>query len=57
VLAPGGRAILSGLLREQANAARAVYAAHGLRLERRIDLDGWVTLVMARAVAPPQPGP
>jgi ribosomal protein L11 methyltransferase len=57
VLAPGGRAILSGLLPQQANAARAVYGAQGLRLERRIDLDGWATLVMGRAVAPPQPGP
>jgi ribosomal protein L11 methyltransferase len=53
VLAPGGRVILSGLLRHQANAAIAAYAAHGLTLERRIDLDGWTTLVMARAVAPP----
>jgi ribosomal protein L11 methyltransferase len=57
VLAPGGRAILSGLLPQQANAARAVYGAQGLRLERRVDLDGWATLVMGRAVAPPQPDP
>jgi ribosomal protein L11 methyltransferase len=57
VLAPGGRAILSGLLRQQASAALAVYAAQGLRLERRVDLDGWATLVIARAVARPQPGP
>jgi ribosomal protein L11 methyltransferase len=48
VLAPGARVILSGLLPRQANAAIAAYRAHGLALERRIHLDGWVTLVMAR---------
>jgi ribosomal protein L11 methyltransferase len=44
--APGGRIVLSGLLRSQANAAIAAYRA--LALERRIDIDGWTTLVMAR---------
>lgn len=48
VLAPGARVILSGLLPRQANAAIAAYRAHGLALERRIHLDGWVTLVMIR---------
>jgi ribosomal protein L11 methyltransferase len=46
--APGARVILSGLLAAQANAAIAAY--HGLALERRIDLDGWTTLVFARPV-------
>jgi ribosomal protein L11 methyltransferase len=44
--APGGRIVLSGLLAAQANAARSAYGA--LRLERRITLDGWATLVLRR---------
>ena len=46
LLAPGAHVILSGLLPSQANAALAAYRAHGLVLARRIDLDGWTTLVM-----------
>ena len=49
IIAPGGCVVLSGLLASQANAARAAY--HGLRLERRITLDGWTTLVLRRASA------
>jgi len=48
LLAPNADVILSGLLPSQANAARAAYAAQGLRLERRLSLDGWVTLVLRR---------
>ncbi|MFL4985772.1 MAG: 50S ribosomal protein L11 methyltransferase [Xanthobacteraceae bacterium] len=48
VLRPGARVILSGLLTSQANAALAAYGRHGLALERRIELDGWATLVMVR---------
>jgi ribosomal protein L11 methyltransferase len=48
--APGGRVVLSGLLASQANAAIAVY--RGLALERRIDLDGWTTLVLVRHTRP-----
>jgi ribosomal protein L11 methyltransferase len=44
--APGARVVLSGLLASQANAAIAAY--RGLALERRIDLDGWSTLVLVR---------
>jgi ribosomal protein L11 methylase PrmA len=47
-LAPGARVVLSGLLAAHANAALAAYRAQGLALERRIKLDGWVTLVMRR---------
>ena len=47
LLAPGGRIVLSGLLAAQANAACATYSA--LRLERRITLDGWTTLVLKRS--------
>jgi len=46
LMAPGGRVVLSGLLASQANAAIAAY--RGLALERRIDLDGWTTLVLVR---------
>jgi ribosomal protein L11 methyltransferase len=49
--APGARVVLSGLLRSQANAAIAAY--HGLALERRIDLDGWTTLVLVRRTRRP----
>jgi ribosomal protein L11 methyltransferase len=46
LLAPGGRVVVSGLLPAQANAAMAAYRP--LVLERRIDLDGWTTLVLSR---------
>lgn len=43
-LAPGGVAVLSGLLEDQ---AKAVLAAHApLRLAHRIPLGGWATLVL-----------
>jgi ribosomal protein L11 methyltransferase len=48
--APDGRIVLSGLLASQANAAMAAY--RGLALERRIDLDGWTTLVLVRHKRP-----
>ena len=51
LLAPGAHVVLSGLLPEQANAALAAYRLCGLTLERRILLDGWVTLVLARRIA------
>ncbi len=47
LVAPGGSLVLSGLLTPQANAALAAY--HAFRLERRIVLDGWTTLVLRRA--------
>ncbi len=46
LVAPGGRLILSGLLKAQANAAIAAY--HSLVLEHRIDIDGWTTLTMKK---------
>jgi len=48
LLALNAYAILSGLLARQANAALTAYAAHGFRLEHRITLDGWTTLVLRR---------
>ncbi|MCW5694401.1 MAG: 50S ribosomal protein L11 methyltransferase [Pseudolabrys sp.] len=48
LVAPHGRVVLSGLLPSHANAARSIYAAQGLALERRRDLEGWTTLVLKR---------
>jgi len=48
IAAPGARVVISGLLSGQANAALAAYRGSGLVLERRICLDGWVTLVLVR---------
>jgi ribosomal protein L11 methyltransferase len=48
--APGARVVLSGLLASQANAAISAY--RGLALERRIELDGWTTLVLVRRTRP-----
>jgi ribosomal protein L11 methyltransferase len=50
LVAPGGRVILSGLLPAHANAAIAAY--HALTLERRLECDGWTTLVLARRIRP-----
>ncbi len=47
-LRPGGRAILSGLLRTQERQVRAAYLAHGFGLDHRIHRDAWATLVLRR---------
>jgi ribosomal protein L11 methyltransferase len=47
-LAPGGRAVLSGLLVTQERQVLARYRAAGLRLERRYRLGEWSTLVLRR---------
>jgi len=44
--APGGRVVLSGILPSQANAVIAAYRL--LVLQRRLDIDGWTTLVLVR---------
>ena len=49
IVAPRGRVILSGLLKSQANAALASYRK--FTLERRIEIDGWTTLVLRRPAA------
>jgi len=46
LIAPGGCIVLSGILRAQANAVIA--ACRPLALQRRLDIDGWTTLVLAR---------
>jgi ribosomal protein L11 methyltransferase len=47
-LAPGGRAVLSGLLTEQADKVTAAYVAAGLVPAAREDLGEWSTLVLRR---------
>ncbi|MFT4014168.1 MAG: 50S ribosomal protein L11 methyltransferase [Paracoccus sp. (in: a-proteobacteria)] len=48
-VAPGGKAILSGILTTQADEVAAAYAAGGLALEQRDDHGDWSTLVVIRA--------
>jgi ribosomal protein L11 methyltransferase len=62
VLAPGGIAVLSGLLARQERVVLAAHRRHGLALARRIPLEGWHTLVLARrpalrSLAPPSTTP
>jgi ribosomal protein L11 methyltransferase len=47
-LAPGGVAILSGLLIAQARGVEAVYAGHGFGREDRVALGGWVSLMLRK---------
>jgi len=47
-LAPGGVAILSGLLRTQERFVKAAYLSRGFVVERRIHRDAWATLVLRR---------
>ncbi len=46
VLAPGGRAVLSGLLGRQEPIVLAPHRGLGIVLERRLVIDGWSTLVL-----------
>ena len=50
-LAPGGRAVLSGLLVGQERLVLQAYRAQGLALERRIRRGEWLTLVAKRKAA------
>jgi len=56
LMAPGARIVLSGLLPSHANAALTIYRAQGLLLERRIQREGWATLVLRRAPKQNRPG-
>lgn len=47
-LAPGGRAVLSGLLARQEEIVLAAHRGLGITLERRYRIDGWSTLVLSR---------
>ncbi|MBI1775316.1 MAG: 50S ribosomal protein L11 methyltransferase [Proteobacteria bacterium] len=48
-LAPGGHAVLSGLLASQERQVLAAQRMQGLTLQTRIAIDGWHTLVVRRA--------
>lgn len=50
-LAPGGTAILAGLLANQARWVLAAHRARGLRLERMLPQGAWTTIVMRKAAA------
>jgi len=45
-IAPGGVAILAGLLRRQEALVVAAHRAQGLALERRLVIEGWSTLIL-----------
>lgn len=47
--APGGYAILSGILEEQADEVLAAYRPHGLTLRQRYDSKGWTATLLHRA--------
>jgi ribosomal protein L11 methyltransferase len=53
-LAPGGLAILSGLLRTQERRVLAAYQSKGFRLVRRLHRDAWATLVVQRPETEPR---
>lgn len=49
-LAPGGRAVLSGMLQEQADEVLAAYEPFGVHANTRIDRGEWSTLVLVKKV-------
>ncbi len=56
-VAPGGSLILSGLLARDVPGVLSAYAAQGLALQSRGDLEGWSALVLRRGGAAPRPLP
>ena len=47
-LARGGHLVLAGILEQQGQQVLRAYISRGLRLERRVVLNGWLTLVVSR---------
>ena len=47
-MAPGGFAILSGILNEQAEDVIAVYAQNGVNLMKRDEIGEWTTLILQK---------
>jgi ribosomal protein L11 methyltransferase len=47
-LVPGGIVVLSGITRDQSRGIEARYRAHDFVLNKRIQIDGWTTLVLTR---------
>ncbi len=52
-MAQGGEIILSGLLARDVPGVVSAYGVQGLRLVQRLEIEGWVTLLMQRAHALP----
>ncbi|MGO9133977.1 MAG: 50S ribosomal protein L11 methyltransferase [Methylovirgula sp.] len=57
VSSPGAEVVLSGLLSCDVAAVLSAYRSQGLALEARLDLDGWVTLLLARRRGKDGPAP
>ena len=55
-LRPGGQIILSGLLNHQERRVLRTYTSRGFVVLRRIRIEGWLTLVIARGLHRSQPG-
>jgi ribosomal protein L11 methyltransferase len=51
LIAPGGEAILSGLLGADVPGVLAAWRAQGLHLAERMDLEGWASLLLRRTCA------
>jgi ribosomal protein L11 methyltransferase len=56
LLAPGATVVLSGLMPEQANAARAAWSAQGLVLRRKQTIENWTTLTFVLPRKRKRPG-
>lgn len=55
-LAPGGTAVLAGLMTHDANRVMVAHRYHGLALAKRLDIDGWTTLVLRGPAKDFRPG-
>ena len=53
VLRPQGKLIASGIIAEREGDVLRAFTAAGLRLERRVQAEDWVTLLCSRSVLPP----
>jgi ribosomal protein L11 methyltransferase len=51
IAAPGARLVLSGLIPRDVAGVLAAYRAQGFHLVRRLELEGWATLLLARGGA------
>jgi ribosomal protein L11 methyltransferase len=56
-LAPGGVAILAGLLRRQEPMVLAAHRMQRLRMSQRLAIDGWSTLILRRGPGPERSDP